>query len=66
MMNRPSELLGFGADLIGGSKYLWLQQHWTHHAFTNDVSKDPDASVRLLQRHGKDAQAHEGCSLAEH
>jgi acyl-lipid (7-3)-desaturase (Delta-4 desaturase) len=40
-----AELLGFGADLIGGSKYLWLQQHWTHHAFTNDVTKDPDASV---------------------
>lgn len=39
-----NELLGFGADLIGGSKYLWLQQHWTHHAFTNDVTKDPDAS----------------------
>jgi len=39
-----NELLGFGADLIGGCKYLWLQQHWTHHAFTNDIERDPDAS----------------------
>jgi len=38
-----NDLLGFGADLIGGSKYLWLQQHWTHHAFTNDIERDPDA-----------------------
>jgi len=38
-----NEIFGFGADLIGGSKYLWLQQHWTHHAFTNDLAKDPDA-----------------------
>mmetsp|Transcript_48917 Transcript_48917/g.99880 ORF Transcript_48917/g.99880 Transcript_48917/m.99880 type:complete len:445 (+) Transcript_48917:57-1391(+) len=39
-----NEIFGFGADLIGGSKYLWLQQHWTHHAFTNDVDRDPDAT----------------------
>mmetsp|Transcript_50072 Transcript_50072/g.73545 ORF Transcript_50072/g.73545 Transcript_50072/m.73545 type:complete len:459 (+) Transcript_50072:25-1401(+) len=38
-----NDLLGFGADMIGGSKYLWLQQHWTHHAFTNDIERDPDA-----------------------
>jgi len=38
-----NDVLGYGADLIGGSKYLWLQQHWTHHAFTNDVERDPDA-----------------------
>ncbi|EKX38201.1 hypothetical protein GUITHDRAFT_89468 [Guillardia theta CCMP2712] len=38
-----NEILGFGADLIGGSKYLWLQQHWTHHAYTNDIERDPDA-----------------------
>jgi len=29
-----------GADMIGGSKYLWLQQHWTHHAFTNDIERE--------------------------
>jgi hypothetical protein len=45
-----AEILGFGADLIGGAKYLWLQQHWTHHAFTNDVRKDPDASVIFLKQ----------------
>jgi fatty acid desaturase (delta-4 desaturase) len=38
-----NDLLGYGADLIGGSKYLWIQQHWTHHAFTNDIERDPDA-----------------------
>jgi len=38
-----NDVLGYGADLIGGSKYLWLQQHWTHHAFTNDIERDPDA-----------------------
>ena len=38
-----NDILGYGADLIGGSKYLWLQQHWTHHAFTNDIERDPDA-----------------------
>ena len=38
-----NDVLGFGADMIGGSKYLWLQQHWTHHAFTNDIDRDPDA-----------------------
>ena len=27
-----NDLLGFGVDLIGGSKWLWMQQHWTHHA----------------------------------
>ena len=37
-----NDMLGHGADLIGGNKYLWLQQHWTHHAFTNDNKRDPD------------------------
>ena len=27
-----NDLLGFGVDLIGGSKWLWMEQHWTHHA----------------------------------
>lgn len=39
-----NDFLGYGADLIGGCKYLWLQQHWTHHAFTNDPKRDPDAT----------------------
>lgn len=39
------DVLGFGADMIGGCKYLWLQQHWTHHAFTNDHDRDPDSTV---------------------
>ncbi|KAI2512662.1 desaturase [Fragilaria crotonensis] len=38
-----NDLLGFGVDLIGGSKWLWMEQHWTHHAFTNHKDKDPDA-----------------------
>ena len=30
---RVNSLLGFGADLIGGCKYLWMEQHWSpsHH-----------------------------------
>jgi acyl-lipid (7-3)-desaturase (Delta-4 desaturase) len=27
-----NDILGFGVDIIGGSKWLWMQQHWTHHA----------------------------------
>jgi fatty acid desaturase (delta-4 desaturase) len=38
-----NDLLGFGADMIGGCKWNWMQQHWTHHAFTNHHVKDPDA-----------------------
>ena len=38
-----NDILGFGADFIGGSKWLWMEQHWTHHAFTNHASKDPDS-----------------------
>jgi fatty acid desaturase (delta-4 desaturase) len=38
-----NDLLGFGADAIGGCKYNWMCQHWTHHAFTNHHLMDPDA-----------------------
>eukprot|EP00557_Chaetoceros_sp_GSL56_P006739 CAMPEP_0176492048 /NCGR_PEP_ID=MMETSP0200_2-20121128/8764_1 /TAXON_ID=947934 /ORGANISM="Chaetoceros sp., Strain GSL56" /LENGTH=469 /DNA_ID=CAMNT_0017889531 /DNA_START=5 /DNA_END=1414 /DNA_ORIENTATION=- len=38
-----NDLLGFGADMIGGCKWNWMCQHWTHHAFTNHHVKDPDA-----------------------
>ena len=38
-----NEILGFGADMIGGSKYTWIEQHWTHHAYTNHPEKDGDA-----------------------
>lgn len=38
-----NDLLGFGADFIGGSKWLWMEQHWTHHAYTNHNVKDPDS-----------------------
>lgn len=38
-----NDILGFGADFIGGCKYNWMQQHWTHHAFTNHNVKDPDS-----------------------
>lgn len=37
-----NDLLGLGADLIGGSKWLWMEKHWTHHAFTNHNESDPD------------------------
>ena len=35
-------MLGLGADFIGGSKWLWMEQHWTHHSYTNHLEKDPD------------------------
>lgn len=38
-----NDLLGFGADLIGGCKWNWMSQHWTHHAFTNHKDMDPDS-----------------------
>lgn len=38
-----NDLLGLGADWIGGSKWLWQEQHWTHHAYTNHHEKDPDS-----------------------
>lgn len=38
-----NDILGLGADFIGGSKWLWQEQHWTHHAYTNHADKDPDS-----------------------
>ncbi len=38
-----NDLFGFGADAIGGCKWNWMSQHWTHHAFTNHNIKDPDS-----------------------
>jgi acyl-lipid (7-3)-desaturase (Delta-4 desaturase) len=38
-----NDVLGLGADFIGGSKWLWMEQHWTHHSFTNHHNKDPDS-----------------------
>jgi len=38
-----NDILGFGADMIGGAKWTWMEQHWTHHAFTNHAEKDPDS-----------------------
>lgn len=38
-----NDVLGLGADFIGGSKWLWMEQHWTHHSFTNHHDKDPDS-----------------------
>jgi len=37
-----NDFLGLFCDLIGNSKWLWMEKHWTHHAFTNDATKDPD------------------------
>jgi acyl-lipid (7-3)-desaturase (Delta-4 desaturase) len=41
--HRINDVLGLGADFIGGSKWLWQEQHWTHHAYTNHREKDPDS-----------------------
>ncbi|KAJ1473915.1 fatty acid desaturase-domain-containing protein [Baffinella frigidus] len=61
-----NELFGFGADMIGGAKYLWLQQHWTHHAFTNDVTRDPDSSSAdpffLFHNYPKDSPLRQAIS----
>jgi len=38
-----NDLFGFGADMIGGQKWNWQVQHWTHHAYTNHKEMDPDA-----------------------
>jgi fatty acid desaturase (delta-4 desaturase) len=38
-----NDTLGFGADMIGGCKWNWMCQHWTHHAYTNHHELDPDA-----------------------
>jgi len=38
-----NDILGLGADMIGGSKWLWMEQHWTHHAYTNHAEQDPDS-----------------------
>jgi len=38
-----NDFLGFGADMIGGCKWNWMCQHWTHHAYTNHLEKDPDS-----------------------
>lgn len=38
-----NDVLGLGADFIGGSKWLWMEQHWTHHAYCNHHEMDPDA-----------------------
>jgi len=38
-----NDLFGFGADFIGGSKWLWMEQHTTHHAYCNHAEKDPDS-----------------------
>jgi len=38
-----NDIMGLGADFIGGSKWLWIEQHWTHHAYTNHAEKDPDS-----------------------
>lgn len=38
-----NDALGLGADFIGGSKWLWMEQHWTHHSYTNHKEMDPDS-----------------------
>eukprot|EP00980_Cylindrotheca_fusiformis_P030355 scaffold24689_cov162-Cylindrotheca_fusiformis.AAC.1 len=55
-MTWVNDLLGWGADFIGGCKYLWMEKHWTHHVFTNHPEKDPDgfsAEPFLLFNHYK-------------
>jgi fatty acid desaturase (delta-4 desaturase) len=38
-----NNLYGLGTDFIGNSKWLWMEQHWTHHAYTNHKDMDPDS-----------------------
>lgn len=38
-----NDIYGLGADFIGGSKWLWMEQHWTHHTYTNHAERDPDS-----------------------
>lgn len=40
-----NDLLGLGADFIGGCKWLWMEKHWTHHCYTNHTEKDPDGKA---------------------
>ena len=44
--SRPwlNALMAYGADWVGNSRWIWLQQHilW-HHPYTNVHGKDPDA-----------------------
>lgn len=54
-----NDLLGFGADWIGSSKWLWQQQHWTHHAYTNQ-DRDPDLHsaepLVIFQKYAPDSE----------
>lgn len=56
-----NDLLGFGADWIGSSKWLWQQQHWTHHAYTNQ-ERDPDMysaePMVIFQKYPKNDTEH--------
>merc|ERR1712151_161141 len=56
-----NDLLGFGADWIGSSKWLWQQQHWTHHAYTNQ-ERDPDMysaePMVIFQKYPKNDTKH--------
>jgi len=38
-----NDLFGLGASFIGGDKWLWMEQHTTHHAYCNHHEKDPDS-----------------------
>lgn len=38
-----NDVVGWIMDWIGASKMLWMQQHWNHHAHTNEADKDPDS-----------------------
>lgn len=37
-----NDVLGLGADLIGGCRWIWMEKHWTHHTYTNHRDRDPD------------------------
>jgi len=37
-----NHILGYTVEFIGGTRLIWITKHWTHHAFTNHVQKDPD------------------------
>lgn len=38
-----NDFFGFAVAAIGGDRWMWMQNHWTHHCYTNNELKDGDA-----------------------
>ncbi len=50
--------LGIGNGLIGLSFGWWVPKHNAHHAYPNQVNRDPDLGVSMDTRSGDDAGRH--------